>query len=396
MMKDYFRFAFQSIRHRKVQSLLTVLAIIIGIAAIVSLVTISQGLENAIEEQFKNLGSDKLYVSPKGVGFAFSLESDALTEEDMDVLDGIGEVRYVNGYLYGKTSVLFRNDDTYTGITGLLTEEDPEMVLEGQGFSLSEGRWFKKGETGVAIIGSSLAVDGFDKEIFLNNKLDIGEESYDVIGVLNKLGNEEDDNTVWLHIDDSRTILEEDVGVTFIEVVVHDGIALASVAEEVERVLERHRDAEDFEVFIPEQVLEQLGNILNVVQVVLAGIAGISLLVGGIGIMNSMFTNVLERKKEIGIMKAIGASPKDIRMMFLVEAGIIGAVGGVLGAALGVLVSFSVGEVALAAGFILLHIQVEVPIILFGILFAFVVGMVSGYLPAREAAKLYPVEALRE
>ncbi len=395
-MKDYLQFALQSIKHRKLRSWMTILAIVIGIAAIVSLVSISQGLENAITEQFENLGSNKLFIMPKGTGLAFSLDSQELTEEDLDTLRGMSEADYVYGYLYGKLEVVFNKDDFYTGVIGLETDQDPADVYEGEGLTLSSGRWPRKNEKGVTVLGSSIALDGFDKEVVVNNKIEVGDEKYEVIGVANPVGNEEDDNNIYLDIEDARIAHDEDTGLTFLAFVAQEDLDLLEVAEKVQRTLERARDEDDFEIFVPEQILEQMGNILDVLQVVLAGIAGISLFVGGIGIMNSMFTNVLERKKEIGIMKSIGASPKDIRNIFLVEAGLIGLVGGILGALVGVFISLAVGEAALAAGFILLDIQIEYPIIIFGVLFAFLVGMFSGYLPAREASKLLPVEALRE
>ena len=135
---------------------------------------------------------------------------------------------------------------------------------------------------------------------------------------------------------------------------------------------------------------------LAIVQIVLGGIAAISLLVGGIGILNSMYTSVLERTKQIGIMKSLGARNNNIFMVFLVEAGLIGLVGGVAGVILGSAISLAVGVIAAQAGFGLLKIIIDYKLLLFGLAFAVGMGMFSGYLPARRAAKLQPVEALRQ
>ena len=395
-MKEYFNFALQSIRHRQLRSWLTIIGVVIGIAAIVALVSVSQGLENAIEEQFKNLGSNKIYIVPQSVGLIQVLDSDLLTEDDVDTIDSLAEVESINSYLYEKTDVFFGKEDQFIGVSGLESDVDPKEVFEGQGIELEDGRWANKGERGVIVIGNQVAHDLYDKEVVVNSKLEIDDEKYKVVGIMNPLGNEEDDTNTFLHMDDARSIHDTEIGLTFIEVVFQDDINVAAAADKVQKALERDRDNDNFEIFIPEQILEQLGNILNIFQVILGGIAGISLIVGGIGIMNSMFTNVLERKKEIGILKAVGAGPSDIRNIFIVEAGLIGLGGGLIGVVVGQLIAFSIGELALAAGFLYLDIQVEWPIIIFGVAFAFVVGMVSGYLPARDAAKLLPVEALRE
>ena len=397
-MKDYLTFAFQSITHRKVRSWLTILGIIIGIASIVALVSTSQGLENAITSQFEELGTNRIYVMPAG-GFTQVRGTGELTTADVDVIDNLVGVDYVTTYLYDKKTITFNNEDVFAGVMGYETEVDAETMFEGLGVNLESGRWFSKNEKGSIILGYKLARDPddyFDKEIVVNNKVEIEGEKFEVIGIAEPLGNEEDDTNTYIAMEDARRIYDDEDGVTFIEVIAIEGIEMTELAEDITRQLERARDDEDFTVLLLEQVLEQFGVILNILQVVLGGIAAIALVVGGVGIMNSMYTNVLERKKEIGIFKAVGASPEDIRNMFVVEAGMIGLFGGIIGAIVGILISFAIGQAALAAGFLYLDIQIEYFVVIGGILFAFIVGMVAGYLPAREASKLYPVEALRE
>ena len=164
--------------------------------------------------------------------------------------------------------------------------------------------------------------------------------------------------------------------------------------EKVKREFERQRGDKNIEVVTPTQILEQIGSILGVVQAVLVGIAAISLVVGGIGITNSMYTTVLERTKEIGIMKSIGARNFDVLAIFLIESGLMGLVGGFFGVLLGTGISLAIGKFSTEAGFKLL-VAVNPGLMLFGLLFAFIVGMISGSLPARQASKLKPVDALR-
>ena len=166
------------------------------------------------------------------------------------------------------------------------------------------------------------------------------------------------------------------------------------VKEEIEKELERKRDDTNFQVVTATQILEQINEVLGIIQFVLIGIAAISLVVGGIGIMNSMYTSVLERTKDIGIMKAIGAKNLDIFEIFLIESGLIGLVGGLFGTALGSFVAVIIGEFSKNAGF-LLKITIEPLVLAFGLVFSFLAGIISGVLPAMQAARLKPADALR-
>ncbi|MBI2107115.1 FtsX-like permease family protein, partial [Candidatus Woesearchaeota archaeon] len=175
---------------------------------------------------------------------------------------------------------------------------------------------------------------------------------------------------------------------------VKPGTDIPSIQKKVERILDRERGDENFQVVTPTQILEQISQVLGIVQLVLVGIAAISLVVGGIGIMNSMYTSVLERTRDIGVMKAIGAKDSDIMKIFLIESGLMGFVGGIFGVALGTLLSLAIGKYATQAGFKLL-VTVNPQLMLFGLFFAFIIGIMSGALPAYRASQLNPVEALR-
>jgi putative ABC transport system permease protein len=394
-MKDYFRFAFQSIVHRQLRSWLTIIGIIIGIGAIVTLIATSQGLENAISYEFEKIGTNRIYIFPKtGAGVLGAAQGvEGLTVDDVDFLEGFSEFEYVNPFLYERVSVYYKSEEIYVNVMGVDAEDNDEK-FGGMGLTLESGRWLQQNDDGL-LIGWDVANKLYEKELYVGNKLEINDEKYEIVGVLSRIGNEQDDSSMYIDMDEARVIHGKDDEVSFIDLVVQEDIDVNEVAEKILVKLERQRDADDFEVYTPEQLLAQFNSLLDIVQVVLGGIAAISLLVGGIGIMNSMYTNVLERKKEIGIMKSIGAGPKDIQYMFLVEAGLIGLGGGIVGALIGTLVSFGIGLAAQQAGFLYLKIEVEWWLLVFGIMFAFVVGMLSGYLPAKQASKLVPVEALR-
>ncbi|HLF53948.1 MAG TPA: FtsX-like permease family protein, partial [Candidatus Nanoarchaeia archaeon] len=217
---------------------------------------------------------------------------------------------------------------------------------------------------------------------------------FKIIGILKETGNSQDDNQINIPLDTAREIFDKpnDVDVIIAQVKSPDDIPL--LQEKIERELESERDDTNFQVVTATQILEQINQVLGIIQFVLVGIAAISLIVGGIGIMNSMYTSVLERTKDIGIMKAIGAKNLDIFEIFLIESGLIGLVGGLFGTILGSVIALIIGQFSKNAGF-LLNIKIEFLVLVFGLLFAFIVGMLSGVLPAMQAARLKPADALR-
>ena len=259
---------------------------------------------------------------------------------------------------------------------------------------LEAGRQIRKGDKYVVVIGNRVANEMFDKEIRVNNRITINGKKFTVIGIQKESGNRDEDNQIATTLEAAREILNEPVAVDFIITRVKVGQDVEQAAEKIKRALKRERNDENFEVNTPKEIAEQINQILGVMQAVLVGIAAISLLVGGIGIMNSMYTSVLERTKDIGIMKSIGARNSDVLWIFILEAAMVGFVGGFFGILLGLGISLLVGEIAGQAGFPLL-IKPSFYLMLFGLFFAIIVGIISGVLPAIQAAKLKPVDALR-
>jgi putative ABC transport system permease protein len=393
MIRDFFLFSWRNMKHRKLRAWLTIIGVIIGIAAIVSLITIGEGLETAIVDQFGVLGADKIRVAPAGLtGPPVGISG--LTEDDVDtVRDTIG-VDYAGGLLFSSAVFGFDQEETVVFVKGLdasLAEENKIDV----NVEIAEGAWFRSGERGVAIIGHSLAENVFSKEIRERNTVTLDGEEYKVGGILESIGDQGVDQIVYISLDDARAFFDKDEEVNAIFAAVEEGKDLKEVAAKIETNLEQARDDDDFVVFTPDDVLNQLGSILGVVQFILAGIAGIALVVGGIGIMNSMYTSVLERTRQIGVMKAVGASQSHILSIFVLEAGLIGLAGGFLGIILGNGFAFAVQGIAALAGFSLLRIEILWNVALFGLVFAFVVGVISGLYPAFRAARLHPIEALR-
>lgn len=393
MIQDYTSLAWENLKTRKLRTTLTIIGISIGIAAIIALISVSQGLENAISEQFEKIGSNRLYVQPEGAGDPQTRAG--LTQDDADALENVAELSWVTPYLIGSGTVEFGKESEFLGtITGIPTS-DLEKRWADVDIKLAHGRYFMSGEKSAAIIGSQMAKEGFDSEIRINNNLYINGKKFTVVGIMEEIGNSDDDNRIMIPLESARIAFNKTHDLTVLELVVKDGRSLEQAAKKVEKVLSQKRGSDDFEVITPQQILDQLGTILTVIQVVLVGIAAISLIVGAIGIMNSMYTAVLERTREIGIMKSIGATNATIVFLFMLESGIIGFLGGIMGIMGGITLSYTASWAAAGAGFSLLKIMIDPFLLAFGMCFSLTVGIASGALPARHAARLPPTEALR-
>jgi len=391
-MIEYLKLAVGNITHRKLRSFLTVLGIVIGITAIISLITVSQGLENFVTEQFEKIGTDRLYVMPAMFGLDLG---EGLTTDDVDLIKKQPEVEWINPFLMTSTEMTFGNEDGFIQYAGGVETDDLEKKFEDLDVTAAKGRFFKNGEKGVVMLGHKIAYDFFDKEVRVNNQVEVKGKKLRVIGILSEIGNSEDDSAVYFAMEDARELFNKPDEISAIEIKVKPGVDITFFADKLSKKLEKARDDDFFSVLTPEQLLEQFGSILNIIQVILGSIAAISLVVGGIGIMNSMYTSVLERTRDIGIMKSIGAKNSAILMVFLTESAILGLIGGIVGIIIGSGFALIIDAGAKQAGYAVLSISIDPKVVLGGLLFAIIIGSISGALPAHRASKLKPVEALR-
>ncbi len=405
MITDYFSYAFKNLKHRKTRTWLTMIGIVIGIAAVVSIISLGQGLKDVVLGQFEDMGADKIMVLPGGSMFGPGTGTSVLplTQKDYTAVQRTKGISAVAGMTYTSSQVTFKDETKYTFVIGLPLDADSRKVFNSmQSFKLDYGRDLKEGDWNVIVIGSSVAKDNklFENGAQPGNKLTINGVDFKVIGVLEPIGNEQDDRQVYIDLDRERKLFgtEDEYDMLFAQA--KPGLDVGEVAEDVKKTLRKSRDLkegeEDFLVQTTQQIQESFNAIFSVVQWFLIGIATISIVVGGVGIMNTMYTSVLERTYDIGIMKAVGAKNSDILMLFVIEAGTLGAVGGVGGAILGGGLAMIVEIASTSAlGMELLKAHLGFELILGAILFSFVVGMVSGALPAKQAASLKPVDALR-
>ncbi|MCK5234226.1 MAG: ABC transporter permease [Candidatus Aenigmarchaeota archaeon] len=404
MISDYFSYAFKNLKHRKVRTWLTMIGIVIGIAAVVSIISLGQGLENVITGQFEDMGADKITIMPGSSIFSAGMTAIIpLNQKDYDAVKRTKGVLDIVGMIYLSPRVEYKDDSDYTFLIGLPLDPGSKRVFDSmQNFKIDYGRDLKDGDGNVIVVGSSVAEDDklFEKGVVLGSKITINGVDFKVIGVLKTLGNEQDDRSVYINIERARDIFDVEDKYDILFVQVKPGFDVTEIAEDLEDALRKSRDLkegeEDFNIQTMEQLQESFGTIFSIVQWFLIGVASISIVVGGIGIMNTMYTSVLERTYDIGIMKAIGARNSDILMLFVIEAGTLGAVGGVFGVIVGGGLAKIIEITAqnmLAMDLLKAHLGVE--LLVGAVLFSFIVGMASGALPARQAAGMKPVDALR-
>lgn len=396
MRLQLFKFAFNNLKARPMRSWLTIIGVIIGIAAVVTFMLLGQGLEASIQEQFQKIGVNKIIIMPgKGIAGLTGGGADMFSEHDLDVIKTARGVEKAGGMGYKMAKVKFRNEIEYTFIIGM----PEELTIEEYGFGIEHGRDFIKNDKYKAQVGYDIYnAKFFDKPVKVGNEILIQGTEFEVVGSIEKVGNHADDTQIYIPYSIYQELFDEEGYVMIIAKTPEDA-DIQEIADAINERLRKDRDLkrgeEDFTVQTFEQMMQTFANILGVVQLVVVGIATISLLVGGIGIMNTMYTSVLERTRQIGVMKAIGAKYTHILTIFVFEAGIIGLVGGAIGVILGTLAGKAVELVATFAGYEILKIGLNIRVILIGLLFAFFIGIISGLAPARQAAKLNPVEALR-
>jgi len=405
MITDFFKLAFSSLMHRKLRSWLTIIGIFIGIAAVVALISIGQGLQAAVSQQFQALGTDKITVQPGAKSFGApgtSIGTSKLTDDDIKIIKRINEVDFVIGYIVSVAKVEYRDQIKYVLVSGLPTDKESlDLISEAQSYKIEQGRNLKQGDKDVAVIGYSL-VHGkeFNKPINIGDRISVQGRDIRVIGSLEKIGNPYDDSSIIVPLETAKEILNMSNEYSALLVKVKDVEQVDKVAENIKQDLRKARDLkegeEDFRVQTTQQLLNSFNTIFGIVTAVFVGIAAISLVVGGVGIMNTMYTSVLERTKEIGIMKAIGAKNRDIFLLFFIESGLLGLVGGVIGILFGVGIAKVVELIASQAlGTIYLRVIFPLWLILGALVFGFVVGSISGTLPAIQASRMKPVDALR-
>lgn len=406
MIFDYLNLSWHSIRNRSLRSWLTILGVVIGVTAIVTLISIGQGIQDSILREFEKVGYNTVTVLPGNFdtqrgGFG-NAGADTSTYLERDVIEGVDGV---------KTSAAIRSENlrvvsedlegqAFLRVSGMSPSVLSDFDDYFEGFPIAKGERFAfDGDEKEVVLGGEIAED---LGVTVGGTIKIADEEFTISGIL---GTEDGgdggqfnfygdlDNGLFVPLSTLEALYGDEGKASLVLAEVYEDVEVAEVADEIEKAYSQVDTAST--TITTEEISNRVNSALGTIQIALAGIAAISLLVGGIGVMNTMYTAVLERTREIGVMKAVGAKNGQILGLFLTESGLLGLVGGSIGTLVGV------GLSLLASRFISQALDAPFvpsfgPWLLIGaIAFSFVLGSISGVLPARQASKLQPVEALR-
>ena len=404
MINDILKYSISNLWSRKLRSFLTILSILIGITAIFALISFGQGINSYMTSFGEEMGVDKVFLLPgSGLAGAPGASNILFTEDDVDFIRKINGVDEITGMFITSGKIKFKDfKEKYPFVIGLATESSERKLVESMfgGIEVIDGRSLKKGDVLKATAGYSNSVPNgmFKKAVSVGDKVEINDVKVEVVGFYEEIGSPTDDAQYYMSLEGFKEIFDiEDYEYVYIRVAPDQNPS--DVAERITEKLRKRRGQkegeEDFIAQTYEDMMETFTNVIVILNGVLVLIALISVVVAAVNIANTMYTSILERTPEIGVMKSIGAKNKFILFIFVTESGLLGLIGGIIGIVFGYLIAKGGGLIAASAGLSMLRPAFPLWLTAGCLLFAFVVGAGSGLLPALQASKLKPVEALR-
>jgi len=390
MFNEIFNTALIALWSNKVRSFLTTLGVIIGVFAVVTLVSLVTGVQNYVTDQFEDIGSNIIYVMPGSGGIgndpALSFTNNKLAEKHVDLIKrNVGkEILSITPYVSIAKNLTYKTKNYYATVSG--TNEQSEKMFN---LSFTEGKFYNafdvKSKRHVVVLGSNVKEELFKNTNAVGKSIKIGDRTFEIIGVLEEKS-QDFDNAVWLPFTTMQQVFDIDI-YSYIALQTKSADNIDLVTKSIEIALLQDLSTDDFTLFSQTDLLDSVQEILGILQVALGAVAGISLLVGGIGIMNIMLVSVTERTREIGLRKALGATSYNIGLQFIIESVVVSLSGGIIGLFFGWVVTLIANN----------WIRAEITPWSVGLAigFSIVVGLVFGTYPALNAAKKDPIEALR-
>ncbi len=398
--KEIIKSAFQSLKRNVLRTSLTMLGIIIGITSVILIYSIGQGAVRFVTDELSSFGTDYFQITPGNSQFSSLAGANTITMGDIEAIrndKSLTNIRYIAPISVASVTISANGENETVMVYGSTHETfeilRPDLV-EGEFMTEEQGQ----GSERVAMLGIDVVEDLFGEDsLAVGETVRINNRTFRVIGVMESssaLAGGFINNSVIVPIDVVTREITGEERLQEIDIGVYDQNSINQTIEDVEALLrDRHNldedDENDFQIASAQDILDTVETITGLLTAMIVGISGISLVVGGIGVMNIMLVSVTERTKEIGLLKAIGAKEKDILTQFLAEAVVMTSIGGLIGIALGIAGAFLI---SLVAG---IPFVVSIPAILVAVGVSMGVGIVFGLYPARRAARLSPIDALR-
>ena len=405
---DAIEYAIKNLRTRGLRSWLTIIGIVIGVIAMVVITAVTEGVNQEISGLLSSFGADKMFIIPVNIdqgaaglasysGGPVQSALGKLYQRDVDAVASIPGVTDTSRVVYGRASLEFREKS----LSATLYAGDASMFeMFGDYIQIEKGRFFDDNDKKVLVLGFDAANKMFGKDKpDVGSQIKVNNETYRVVGTLADIGSAlatADNSNIYIPFEDGKDLFKAQLAkdeVSMIYVDLDEGYDPNEIKDLMERkIANNHRvtlDNRDFSVITADFINETVGSILGTLSSLLFAVTAVATVVGGIGISNTMFMSVMERTREIGILKSMGATRNSIRLIFLVESAVIGFIGGLIGFLIGLLI------LNVASDFGVPYL-IRYRWIIFTFVFSIGVGVVAGFIPANNAAKLDPVEALRQ
>lgn len=402
MFRDHVKMALKSLRHRITRSFLTLLGIAIGIMAIISLMALGEGMQQAITGELSSL-SDSIIVSIGGGVFSsFSGSSSVgeyLTERDITDIERIQGIKDISTQLSGSALAEYNGETTIVSLTGM---DINVMMIQFGSTNLEAGSFLADGEQNNIMVGYSIAHDTFDDDITVGSRIKISGEKFFVTGIFAYQGMgslTSADSIILMSSRDFKSLTGQS-NISSAYVSVYDVNEVESIATTIENAINENHGKKDFVTATSmSSILDTIQTVIGILQLVLIAIASIALIVASIGIMNTMLTSVMERTREIGIMKAIGATNKDIMSIFIIEGMLVSSIGGIIGILLGIVgsqgLTMILNNFMGMGGSSNLTPVITIMSVVLAVSVSLIVGILSSLYPAWKAARMSPIEAVR-